>query len=88
MMPGCRDALSFYEGADVYRQFVKAECIATLRTMFYFGPKLGFCQPTGANVGQTIRVVVAYIDQQPARMHEDFESLALEALQQAWPCRK
>jgi hypothetical protein len=33
------------------------------------------------------RVVVAYIEQRPARMHEKFGLLAVEALQKAWPCR-
>jgi hypothetical protein len=34
----------------------------------------------GANVEQAIRVIVLYIDQRPARMHEEFLHLALEAL--------
>ncbi len=38
-------------------------------------------------VGQEVRVVVAYIDARPARMHEPFIALALEALQKAWPCK-
>jgi hypothetical protein len=44
--------------------------------------------PIGANVGQALRLVVAYVDERPERMQEDFEKLALEALQQAWPCRR
>jgi hypothetical protein len=48
---------------------------------------LGFCPPVGANQGQAIRVVIAYIDQRPARMHEPFVALALEALRASWPCR-
>ena len=35
---------------------------------------------------QAVRVVVAYIDQRPARAHETFEFLAFEALERAWPC--
>ena len=37
--------------------------------------------------GQMARVVTNYIESHPARMHEDFAVLALEALQAAWPCR-
>jgi hypothetical protein len=37
---------------------------------------------------QLVRVVVAYIDQRPARLHESFLNLALEALTDAWPCQK
>jgi hypothetical protein len=33
-----------------------------------------------------VRVVVAYIEARPARVHEDFRNLALEALREAWPC--
>jgi hypothetical protein len=34
-----------------------------------------------------MRVVVAYIEKRPERMHEPLADLAIEALQQAWPCR-
>jgi Rap1a immunity proteins len=43
--------------------------------------------PGGVTAGQEIRVVVAYIDARPARMHEDFRGLAIEALRAAWPCK-
>ena len=45
------------------------------------------CSPSEATVGQMMRVVVIYIDQRPARLHEDFNILANEALTAAWPCR-
>jgi hypothetical protein len=32
--------------------------------------------------------VVKYIDDRPARMHENFKVLAIEALRAAWPCEK
>ena len=34
---------------------------------------------------QIVRVVVQYIDSQPARLHEDFVVLAIEALRKTWP---
>jgi hypothetical protein len=43
--------------------------------------------PSTATPGQAIRVVIAYIEARPARIHEDFNILALEALRTAWPCR-
>jgi hypothetical protein len=43
--------------------------------------------PAEVTLGQEIRVVVAYIDARPARMHEPFHELAFEALQVAWPWR-
>jgi hypothetical protein len=36
---------------------------------------------------QLVRGVIAYIEARPARMHEPFAMLALEALRTAWPCR-
>jgi Rap1a immunity proteins len=56
--------------------------------MFHLDASLGFCVPDRSTVGQAVRVVVAYIDQRPERMHEYFEVLALEALRRAWPCRR
>jgi hypothetical protein len=43
--------------------------------------------PEKVTTDQEIRVVIAYIDARPQRMHEDFADLALEALRAAWPCR-
>jgi Rap1a immunity proteins len=43
--------------------------------------------PEAAPLVQQVRVVVAYIDARPARMHERFDLLALEALRTAWPCK-
>jgi hypothetical protein len=31
--------------------------------------------------------IVQYIDAHPARMHEDFRNLAVEAMRVAWPCK-
>src|SRR5262245_52428106 len=88
VMPGCRDAMSPEAAPNTYRAYVKAECTAVIRTMFFFGRShFGICAPDQATVGQAIRVVVLHIDQRPARMHEPFELLALEAMRRAWPCR-
>src|SRR5260370_15186201 len=43
--------------------------------------------PDQATAEQSVRIVVAYIDARPARMHEDFRNLAREALRTAWPCK-
>jgi hypothetical protein len=50
--------------------------------------RYNFCAPAGATVGQAERVIVRYIDMIPERAHQDFFGLALEALQDAWPCGK
>ena len=43
--------------------------------------------PRGVTGMQSVRVVIAYIEARPARMHEPFKGLAFEALRTAWPCR-
>jgi hypothetical protein len=48
---------------------------------------LCIAEPAGVTNVQRVQVVVAYIEAQPARMHEDFQLLALEALRTSWPCR-
>ena len=45
-------------------------------------------QPMEWHSVETVQASMApYIDGQPERMHENFNSLAVEALREAWPCR-
>jgi hypothetical protein len=46
------------------------------------------CVPSEVTMGQVVRVVVQYTDNQPARHHELFGVLAVEALRKAWPCQR
>ena len=84
-MPGCRAAVQEDNSSIMYSQ---GFCMGTITTLFFFADQLPLpsCTPTGSNVGQALRIVVQYIDQRPARMHEDFMRLAMEALAAAWPC--
>jgi hypothetical protein len=85
MMPGCRDLMNASERNGVGQ----AECLGIVRTMHYFARYyFGECRPERVTVGQTLRVVVTHIDQRPGLIHERFEDLALEAILEAWPCRK
>jgi hypothetical protein len=85
VMSGCRDIANRTQSE--YLRY--GLCVGVVRAILYFGSaNFGICFPAGATVGQAIKVVTLYIDQRPARMHEQFEDLALEALQQAWPCRR
>ena len=83
-MLGCRELVS-QSNRDTELQ---RECASTVRTMIYVAASRGICPPGGATVGNAVRVIVVYIDQRPERMDEQFEALALEALQQSWPCRR
>lgn len=82
-MPGCRDYIAS-SGKDVpIRQGV---CIGWVGGLFDLG--LGFCAPAEATTAQAVRVVTGYLDARPSRLHERFTLLVLEALNEAWPCRK
>jgi hypothetical protein len=73
VMPGCRDAISNTER----NPYLRGLCGGIVRAIFHLDSVLGFCVPDRATVGQAVRVVILYIDQRPARMHEHFEHLAL-----------
>jgi hypothetical protein len=82
VMPGCR--LHMTDSDD--QPFLQGLCSGLVRATFYFGRShLGICNPSGVTVGQSIRVVVAYIDQRPARMHEPFEKQLLSLFNRLGP---
>ena len=85
MMPGCRNFLL----DDPPATYMTGVCTGIVQTLFFFSrSRFGICIPDGADVGEAVRVIILYIEQRPARMHERFDVLALEALQHVWPCRR
>jgi hypothetical protein len=92
IMPNCRSLAS--KDFATSAVFVSEPCAAMLGR--YFGNSSGngndhsrgICPPPEFNIIQMAGLVAQYIDARPARMHEDFDALALEALQAAWPCKK
>ena len=80
VMPGCRSFLARSKNED---PFLQGRCFGLVD-----GIALGLakCLPTDITLFQVMRVVVQYIDNQPARLHEDFRLLAGEAMVKAWPC--
>jgi Rap1a immunity proteins len=46
-----------------------------------------FCSPPTATREEAIRVVVRYLDEHSELKMEEFGSVALEALEKAWPCK-
>jgi hypothetical protein len=42
--------------------------------------------PENVTVADATRVVIKYLEANTNRLHEKFDWLALEALQDAWPC--
>jgi hypothetical protein len=44
--------------------------------------------PEGATPEQGAGIVIKYIEARPKRMDEPFGKLAVEALEEAWPCKR
>jgi Rap1a immunity proteins len=84
-MPGCRAA----ENYDSPQAYKRGLCMGIVSALLYRDQTISVvCLPPGVTNFQAIRVVVKYIDDQPARLHDNFKALTLEALQAAWPCKK
>ncbi len=63
-------------------------CMGFIGGIFYWSGDFGVCAPEGANWGQALRIVVGYMERNPARLHQHFAQLVVEALREAWPCRR
>ena len=73
VMDGCRSFIA-RDGSENFKQGL---CGGSVFAVVSVGP--GVCLPQGVkDIRQVIRVVMAYIDARPARMHENFNTLALE----------
>ena len=90
IMPGCRDAASlitFSNAAESQEQAsLMSFCLGIVVGLSFMGQPYGICVPAGTTSQQATSIVVQYIDGQPARIHEDFNSFAVEALRANWPC--
>jgi Rap1a immunity proteins len=83
MMRGCRELVG--DTHNISNIYLRGYCMGIVEALGYRNAMI--CAPKGATNEQAIRVVVKYIDDQPARLNENFKVLALEALQAAWPCK-
>jgi len=65
-------------------------CVGEISGLVHVGRLLprhiSSCKPPDVTRGQATRMVVAYIEAHPERIHDDFTELALEAMHDAWPC--
>jgi hypothetical protein len=66
-------------------------CMGRIEALSWAAPLLAdnslrSCRPETATLVEAAKVVVAYLDKIPSRLHEHFNALELEALAHAWPC--
>jgi Rap1a immunity proteins len=69
-------------GRDQRNILRQGECIGAVAAITHID--LAVCPPKDSTVEQAIRIVVQYIDSQPARLQENFYDLAVEALRASW----
>jgi hypothetical protein len=90
LMPGCRDAASLITFSNAGESEEQASlmgfCAGIVVGLSVMGQPYGICVPAGTTSQQVTGIVVQYIDGQPARIHEDFNRFAVEALRANWPC--
>jgi hypothetical protein len=87
MLPGCQ---AFIRRVDPTAG-PQSRCVGNIEGLTFvtqlLPANLQSCIPDNVTLGQVVRVVVAYIERRPQRMHEYFNFLALEAMHEAWPCK-
>ena len=69
-------------------------CMGAMEVIFYYNKSKYICEPksfnfhTDLNINNMVKVVVGYIQSRPTRLEENFYSVALDALSEAWPCKR
>src|SRR5215472_8202404 len=90
VMPGCRDAASLITFSNVGESEQQVSlmgfCAGIVAGFSFMGQPYGICVAAGTTAQQATSIVVQYIDGQPARIHENFNRFAVEALRANWPC--
>ena len=88
IVQGCGPFSEYVNSKHVFVDyvFIQATCAAKIDTIIDLSDKI--CPPYNYNNVQAQKLVVEYIEQLPARLHERFTRVALEALILAWPCSR
>jgi hypothetical protein len=89
LIPMCALASKILNGnvrLDALDSYKAGYCLGIVQTAYDLSPAFQVCHPTGVELRQRLRIALLYILKNPARLHEPFELLALEAFREAWPC--
>jgi Rap1a immunity proteins len=60
-------------------------CFGIVIGVAYYTPS---CDPPGVTYGQTLKVVVQYMQQHPEILQKELAVIARDALLRAWPCKQ
>jgi hypothetical protein len=76
--------------ADTIEAVKVGECSGAIEAIFMLrralDPSIRFCPPPRVAPGQTVKIVVKYLDAHPEQMNDDFTLLVVRAFDQVWPC--
>ena len=89
VIPMCALASKILNGnvrLDAMDSYKAGYCLGIVQTAYNLSPAFQVCHPAGVKLRQQLRIALIYILKTPARLHEPFELLALEAFREAWPC--
>lgn len=88
-LPGCKSlTLRSSFSDDQLENFKAGQCLGAI--MVLQSHLIGYgaaCMPSSIPLRQVVRVVVKYMEDHPAQLHEDFLQLAGPAIHDAWPCQ-
>ena len=91
----CSEAERLYSGESTVTNYNVGYCIGVIHTMQHLflvmklsdDPLFNTCIPTEVSTGQLIRVLLLYLRNNPATLHEDELNLAVLAFMGSYPCR-
>ena len=93
MLRYCRGAVNNEPPAQPLDAVMQGMCVGIIDAINFMMSELPpeekehrTCPPANVPLDQTVRAVIAYIEARPKRMHENFKTLVMEAIHDAWPC--
>jgi hypothetical protein len=93
MLPYCRAAANNQAPTLTSDAIMQGMCVGIVDAIDFvlseFPPdekEFSSCPPTDVTLKQALQVVITYIDARRERMNENFKTLAIEAIHDAWPC--
>jgi Ssp1 endopeptidase immunity protein Rap1a len=90
IQPGCEAVINRTRPPDLVAAASLGHCEGTVSTVLLLASSLkepaSICRPKDATIAQAIRVVLAYLNKNPQRLHDLFSVLTVDALREAWPC--
>ena len=91
------DEMAFAQSDTISANYIMPDCRAFLGPALQQGrcsgiveglvfADKGVCAPRSSTTEQAVRIVVQYIEKWPAKLNQNFVTLAHDALKAAWPC--